>query len=55
MTLPIFFFTSVLNVLKTDKASDFFFKNYTKAFLLKSFVKVTKYFDLENDRVENGP
>jgi len=45
----------VLNVLKTYKASDFFFKKYTQVFLLKSFVKVTKYLDPENDGVENKP
>jgi hypothetical protein len=55
MTFHVFFSTSVLNVLKTDKASNFFFKNYTHVFLLKSFVKVTKYSDPKNDRVENGP
>ncbi len=45
----------VLDVLKIDKASNFFFKKYTQVFLLKSFVKVTKYLDPKNDGVENEP
>jgi hypothetical protein len=55
MVFPIYFSILVLNVLKTNKTSNFFFKKYTQVFLLKSFVKVMKYFDPENDGMENKP
>jgi hypothetical protein len=45
----------MLNVLKIDKASNFFFKKYTQVFLLRSFIKVMKYVDPKNDGVENEP
>jgi hypothetical protein len=55
MIIPICFSILVLNVLKQTKHLTFSSKKNTQVFLLKSFVKVTKYFDLENDRVENEP
>jgi hypothetical protein len=55
ITFPIYFSTLVLKVLNANKVSYFFFKNLTHVFLLKSSVKVTNYFDLDNDGVEKGP
>jgi hypothetical protein len=55
MSFHVSLSTSILNLLKIDKAFDFFFKKYTQVYLLKSSIKVTKYFDSKNDRVENGP
>jgi hypothetical protein len=44
-----------LKALNANKVSDFFYKNITHVFLVRSLIKVTKYLDLDNDGVEKGP